>query len=74
VGRHPALGNGTLRWQDGPADVLAFARDPGFGCLVNLSNRPVPLPAARVLLASDPVAGTALPPDTAAWLDTRATP
>ena len=72
---HPALGNGTLRWQDAPADVLAFARDPGFGCPVNLTDRPVPLPAgARVLLASDPVAGTALPPDTAAWLDTRATP
>ena len=72
---HPALGDGTLRWQDAPADVLAFARDPGFGCLVNLSDRPVPLPAgARVLLASDPVAGAALPPDTAAWLDTGAAP
>ena len=67
---HPALGDGTLRWQDAPAGVLAFARDPGFGCLVNLSDRPVPLPAGtRLLLASCPLAGAALPPDTTAWLD-----
>ncbi len=68
---HPALGDGTLCWQDAPAGVLAFARDPGFGCLVNLTDRPVPLPpGTRVLLASGPVAGAALPPDTTAWLDT----
>ena len=28
--RHPALGDGTLRWLDAPPDVLAFARHPAF--------------------------------------------
>jgi hypothetical protein len=69
---HPALGDGTLRWLDVPEDVLAFAREPGFGCLVNISDRPVPLPAgAGVLLASHPLdAGDPLPPDATVWLDT----
>ncbi|MFQ6200515.1 glycoside hydrolase family 13 protein, partial [Streptomyces sp. NPDC000405] len=35
---HPALGDGTLTWlDDTPARVLAFRRDPGFVCVVNLS-------------------------------------
>jgi len=69
---HPALGDGTLRWLDAPDGVLAFARDPGFGCLVNVSDRSVPLPAgSRLLLAScPPDAGGRLPPDATAWLDT----
>jgi alpha-glucosidase len=67
--RHPALGDGTLRWLDAPPDVLAFARHPGFLCLVNLSAQPSPLPGGgRVLLASSPMAAGALPADTAAWL------
>ena len=67
--RHPALGDGTLRWLDAPPDLLAFARHPGFLCLVNLSAQPSPLPAGgRVLLASSPMAAGALPADTAAWL------
>jgi alpha-glucosidase len=68
-----ALGDGTLRWLPADQDVLRFARDPGFECLVNLGSRPVPLPAgARILLASDargPDGG--LPPDTAVWLSTE---
>ena len=50
--------------------VLHFARAPGFGCLVNLSARPVPLPdGAAVLLASGPLDGDRLvPADTAVWL------
>ena len=74
--RHPALGDRTLRWLDAPPDMLAFARDPGFLCLVNLSTQPVPVPAgARVLLASSPLtAGRALPADAAAWLAWSAKP
>jgi alpha-glucosidase len=50
--------------------VLAFARDPGLQCVVNLAAAPVPLPPhGGVLLTSDPLStGGELPPDTAAWL------
>jgi alpha-glucosidase len=72
---HPALGQGApgreaLRWL-GPDDggLLCFAREPGFILAANLGPAPVPLPGHReVLLASGPVAGGSLPPDTAAWL------
>jgi len=65
----PALGDGTLRWLDSPAGVLAFVRDPGFICVVNVSGEAVPLPPHEsVLLTSKPLDGSALPPDTAAWL------
>ncbi len=67
--RHPALGDGTLRWLDAPDDVLMFARDPGFVCAVNLSDEPLPRPEGEVLLASGPSADpSAVPPDTAVWL------
>ena len=82
---HPALGAGPggsgepdapvgpgLRWLPAPSDgVLAFVREPGFGCVANLDPEvAVALPAHReVLLASGPLAdGGALPPDTSAWL------
>jgi alpha-glucosidase len=65
---HPALGRGTLRWLDADG-LLCFAREPGFILAVNLGTAPAPLPAHReILLASGPVTGGSLPPDTAAWL------
>ncbi|WHP17156.1 alpha-amylase family glycosyl hydrolase [Cellulomonas sp. ES6] len=76
----PCLGDGELRWLDAGPDVLAFSRGDVL-CVVNLSDRPVPLPEhAGVLLASDGTGsagvagvadhadGAALPPDTAVWL------
>ncbi len=68
----PALGDGPLRWLPGlPDGVLAFARDESFACVVNLSGAEVPLPPhVSVLLASGPLDGGSLPPDTAAWLRT----
>jgi alpha-glucosidase len=73
----PALGDGTMRWLPSPADVLAFTRsDPSrvrgdLSCVANLSPDPVALPAdTAVLLASGPLDGGLLPPDTAAWLRT----
>jgi alpha-glucosidase len=68
---HPALGRGGMRWLDQPGhpDVLCFAREPGFVLAVNLGAAPVPLPPHReILLASAPLPGSDLPPDTAAWL------
>jgi alpha-glucosidase len=69
----PALGDGSLRWLRTPPGTLAFARDPGFGCVVNFSADPVALPrGAGVLIASGPLtANDRIPPDTAAWLALR---
>ena len=64
----PALGDGTLRWLDGPDDVLAFEREPGFVCAVNFGTRPVLADTyGTLLLSSGRVNGGVLDPDTAAW-------
>ena len=56
---------------DAPDGVLAFSREDGFTCVVNLSSVAVALPPHEaVLLASQPLDPTLLPPDTAAWLRT----
>jgi alpha-glucosidase len=66
---NPELGDGPLRWLDAPEGVLAFARGPRFGCVLNLSSVPVLLPPhERVLLSSGAVDDGFLAPDTAAWL------
>ncbi|MEU8992381.1 glycoside hydrolase family 13 protein [Streptomyces sp. NPDC048558] len=66
---HPALGDGTMTWLETSEGVLAFSRDPGFVCVVNLSSEPCPLPDhSSVLLASGPLEGAVLAPDQAAWL------
>lgn len=68
-----APGDDTLTWLDAPDGVLAFARPGGFACAVNISAGPVTLPAhEEILLASGPLHGGKLPPDTAAWLRTSA--
>jgi alpha-glucosidase len=65
---HPALGDGTLTWLDLGPGVLAFGRDPGFACVVNVAAEPLPLPPGDVLLASGPLDDGTLPVDTAVWL------
>ena len=66
---NPALGDGTMTWLDTPVGVLAFRRDPGFVCVVNLSGEAYPLPDhSSVLRASGPVEDGVLTPDQAAWL------
>jgi alpha-glucosidase len=66
---HPALGDGSLRWLDAPDGVIAFARDPGFVCVVNLSGDPArPPDGARTLIASGTLTDLGeLPANTAAW-------
>jgi alpha-glucosidase len=65
----PELGDGHLRWRQSADGVLDFDRGGSVRCVANLSDGPVELPAqAAVLLASGPVAGGLLPPDTAVWL------
>ncbi|MFI9748722.1 glycoside hydrolase family 13 protein [Streptomyces collinus] len=66
---HPALGDGGMTWLDTPEGVLAFRREPGFVCVVNLSGAPYELPAhTALLLAGGHVEGGVLEPDQAVWL------
>ncbi|MEO6703563.1 MAG: glycoside hydrolase family 13 protein [Jatrophihabitantaceae bacterium] len=66
----PDLRDTTLRWIEAGPGVLSFGRGQSFGCLVNLSDRPIELPAHRaVLLTSAALTPTGqLPMDAAAWL------
>ena len=74
---HPALGDGTMTWVDGgdaagSDDVLAFRREPGLVCVVNVGAEPAVLPEAvrdgSLLLASDPLdADGRIPGVTSAW-------
>jgi alpha-glucosidase len=67
--RRDKLGDGTLTWLPLGDEVLAFSRDSGLTCVVNLGAEPVPLPEhQRICLASGPVDGGLLPADTAVWL------
>ncbi|MGB2765630.1 MAG: DUF3459 domain-containing protein, partial [Propionicimonas sp.] len=68
----PDLRIEDFQWRETPSGILAFRRGEGFECLVNLSESPCPLEldGRRVLLASGPLPGSLLPPDTAAWLQT----
>lgn len=68
--RHnPALGDGTLTWNDSDADVLDFSREPGFRCIVNF-GAPIDLPPGEVILVSGPLADGRLGSDQAVWLRT----
>ncbi|HSK53973.1 MAG TPA: glycoside hydrolase family 13 protein [Jiangellales bacterium] len=66
-----ALGDGPMHWIDSAAGVLAFRRDPGFVCVVNIGGAPAELPPHEELLVSSaPLEGGRLPVDAAAWLST----
>ena len=63
------LGVETMTWLDAPEGVLSFHRDPGFVCVVNLSDEAYQLPDhTAVLLASGSIADGQLDPDRAVWL------
>ena len=70
--RHPALGDGSLSWDEGtPPEVLSFTREPGFRCVVNFGPEPHPLPeGSGVLVASGDPASRVLESDEAVWLHT----
>lgn len=66
---HPALGEGRMTWLDAGPDVLAFRRDPGLVCIVNLADASLSVPAGSVLLTSGPLTEDGrLPHDTAVWV------
>ena len=69
----PALGAGSgddVQWLDLGDDVVAFSREPGFTCVVNVGGPAVDLPDGEVTLTSGPLDGRRLPTDTAVWLTT----
>jgi alpha-glucosidase len=67
--RRARLHDDAMRWLPGASGTLAFARGNEFACVVNFSGQDVALPPyAGILLASGPLDGPLLPPDTAAWL------
>jgi len=56
-------------WEGQFDGCQSFRREAGgVLCMINTSPRPVPLPDGDVVLASGPVDGRDLPPDTAVWL------
>ena len=61
----------SLTWIESAPGVLAFARESGLTCVVNLNPDPVDLPPyAEILLTSNPLEDGQLPTDTTAWLRT----
>ncbi|MEV1201994.1 DUF3459 domain-containing protein, partial [Microbispora rosea] len=67
--RRELLGDGALTWLPYGDEAIAFRRDSGLVCLVNLGAEPVALPeTGSVLLASGPLDGGLLPSDTAVWI------
>ena len=68
--RNPALGDGTLTWDDDAADgVLSFTREPGFRCVVNFGPGSYEIPqGAEVLVSSGLSATGSVGMDEAVWL------
>jgi alpha-glucosidase len=68
--RNPALGDGTLTWDDdAPDGVLSFTREPGFRCVVNFGPGPYEIPdGTEVLLSSGLSDPRSVAIDEAVWL------
>ncbi|MGB4138151.1 MAG: glycoside hydrolase family 13 protein [Microbacterium sp.] len=65
--REHGLGTGSVVWEDAGEDAVAFRRGP-IHVVANLGEEPLELGGdLRFLVRSEPFAGTALPPNTAAW-------
>jgi alpha-glucosidase len=54
-------------WQPAPPGILAWNRGDEWTCLVNVDGDPLQL-TGDVILASAPLEGRWLPPNTAAWV------
>jgi alpha-glucosidase len=58
-----------LEWVDtGIATVLHFTRADGWQSVTNFGSSPVAMPVGNVVVASGPLDGDELPPDTTAWV------
>ncbi|MCC3763413.1 glycoside hydrolase family 13 protein [Glycomyces sp. TRM65418] len=59
----------TLTWAPAASDeVLHLRRPGGWEAVANFGATAVPMPAGDVLLASGPIDGSELPPETTVWL------
>jgi alpha-glucosidase len=58
----------SVHWLPAARNVLGFAGEDGLVCLLNTGTTATKLPAGAVLVASGPLPGGTLPPDTAVWL------
>ncbi len=65
--RDHRLGQGTLEWLDTPQEVIGY-RNSAVTVIANIGDRPIPLPAGELLLTSDELTDSLLPPDTTVWL------
>ncbi|EFV12537.1 glycoside hydrolase family 13 protein [Segniliparus rugosus] len=63
----PEFAEAEFEWLDVPEGQLAFRRG-GLLCALNATEAPVPLPEGEVLLASAPIDGGTLAPNTAVWV------
>ncbi|WP_375502377.1 glycoside hydrolase family 13 protein [uncultured Jatrophihabitans sp.] len=61
------LPDSKVDWLEAPAGCLSYRRG-AVTVLLNAGSASVPLPPGDVLIASGPVSGGQLPPDTAVWL------
>jgi alpha-glucosidase len=68
--RNPALGDGSLTWDDdAPDGVLSFTREPGFRCVVNFGPEAYEVPEGAKILVSSGVSGPgSVGMDEAVWL------
>ena len=65
----PPTGSSTIGWDDKLDGCLLFWREDGpVLCMINTTRHAVQLPEGDVVLASGPLDGSRLPPDTAVWL------
>jgi alpha-glucosidase len=62
----------SLTWHDERPDVVHFSRPGGWTSITNFGSTPLPLPQGDLVVASGPLDGGALPPETTAWLETPA--
>jgi alpha-glucosidase len=68
--RNPALGQGTLSWDDdAPDGVLSFTREPSFRCVVNFGPGAYEIPAGSEVIVSSGLSATrSVRTDEAVWL------
>lgn len=66
--REQSLGAGALEWLPGYPETVVALRNGSVVVVANTGTSSVELPSGELLLASGPLSGRTLPPDTTAWL------
>jgi alpha-glucosidase len=67
--QQPQFVGDTVQWLSAPAGAVVFRLvGGGLICALNAGTKPMRLPDGELMLASGPIVGATLPPNTAAWL------